>query len=266
MACEGPNVSGGCHAWGEPGAKEILVNAPDWTSGPLLGFDTETTGVATDTDRIVTAAIVMRSGSQTTVRTWLIDPGVPIPVEASNIHGVTTEHAREFGQQPAVALEEIAQVIAAHLASGHPLVAFNATFDVSILEAELSRYGLPTVESRIARTFSPVIDPLVLDRALDRYRKGKRKLIDLCQIYGVEETGTFHTADADVIATLDLLAKMAQRYPELAARELDVLHTYQAQAHKSWAENFNAFLSRQGRPADVSTQWLGQEVPTETLF
>lgn len=236
----------------------------DWVQGTFLGFDTETTGVNTAQDRIVTAAIVLRTPQQTLVRTWLINPGVPIPVEASDIHGVTTEHAVEFGVAPETALEEIASVIAEHLLAEHPLVAFNASFDVSILEHELIRHGLPTIEQRIARDFCPVIDPLVLDRALDRYRKGSRKLGDLCVIYEVSETGTFHTADADVIATLDVLEKMIKKYSNVAEMTLRELHTYQDGAHSRWAKNFNSYLASKGKPADVETEWLARStVPSE---
>ncbi|WP_435299452.1 exonuclease domain-containing protein [Timonella sp. A28] len=244
-----------------------MVANQAWLNGPFVGFDTETTGVSTDNDRIVTAAIVVRTPEETTIQTWLIDPGIPIPVEASNIHGITTEHAQEHGQQPVEALEEIAELISGYLRGGAPLVAFNATFDVTILNAELTRHGLPTLDERIGRPTSPVIDPLVLDRALDRYRRGKRKLVDLCSVYGIQETGTLHTADADVVATLDVLARMLQKYPDVARMGLPELHTYQATAHKRWAHNFNAFLARQGNTDRVETTWLAHEEPAnETLF
>lgn len=230
----------------------------DWTQGTFLGFDTETTGVNTAQDRIVTAAIVLRTPHETLVRTWLINPGVPIPVEASDIHGVTTEHAIEFGVEPAQALNEIAEIIAEHLQASHPLVAFNASFDISILSHELTRHSLPTIEERIGHAFSPVIDPLVLDRALDRYRKGSRKLGDLCVFYDVSETGTFHTADADVIATLDVLAKMLAKYSNVGEMTLAELHTYQDGAHSRWAKNFNSYLASKGKPADVETVWLAR--------
>ncbi len=228
----------------------------DWVNGTFLGFDTETTGVNTAADRIVTAAIVLRTPQETLVRTWLIDPGVPIPAEAAAIHGVTTEHAQAYGVSPQQGLEEIAQVIAEHLAVDHPLVAFNASFDIAILNTELARHGLPTIEERIGRAFSPVIDPLVLDRALDRYRKGSRKLGDLCAFYEVQETGTFHTADADVIATLDVLAKLLERYSNVSTMTLKELHTYQEGAHSRWAKNFNSYLASKGRTADVDEHWL----------
>ena len=145
-----------------------------WTEGPLLGFDTETTGVDVDHDRIVTAALVRRDASGTRIRTWLIDPGVEIPAAASAIHGITTAHARAHGAPPAVALAEIAATVATALAAGTPVVAFNAAYDLSILDAELVRHGLATVPERLGRATSPVIDPLVLDRHEDRYRRGKR--------------------------------------------------------------------------------------------
>lgn len=232
--------------------------AQQWLAGTLLGFDTETTGVDTSTDRIVTAALVLRTPQETLVRTWLINPGVPIPVEASDIHGVTTEHAQEFGSAPEQALDEIAAEISQHLLANHPVVAFNASFDVSILKAELERHQLPTIEERIGRAVSPVIDPLVLDRALDRYRKGPRKLVDLCKVYGVEDTGILHTADADVVATLDVLAGMMDRYPDTSAMALDELHLYQEGAHSRWAKNFNSYLVSQGKQGDVPTEWLAR--------
>lgn len=217
-----------------------------WTAGPMLGFDTETTGVDVSEDRIVSAALVRRHAGITEVRTWLLDPGVPIPPEASSIHGITTEVARAEGQDPAGALDEIAKEIAAALSEGIPVVAFNATFDLCILQAELRRHGLQTLEERTGTQVAPVIDPLVLDRAVDRYRRGKRKLVDLCGVYGVVGDGTLHTADVDVIATLDVLGAMVARYPEIGARTLQDLHGYQASEHRRWAQDFNAWRDRKG--------------------
>lgn len=240
--------------------------APDlfsdtWASGPLLGFDTETTGVSTSSDRIVTAALVRRDPLRgTTVDTWLIDPGVPIPEGASAIHGITTEHARLHGASPWVALEEIAARIAADLSGGVPLVAFNATFDVSILEAELVRHGLPTLADRLGGPVVGVIDPLVIDRKVDKWRKGKRKLVDLCGIYGVDDAVALHTADVDVIATLDVLAAMVDRFPALAQMELRDLHEFQAAAHREWAAGFNAWRASKGLDGPgAGLEWLVDE-------
>lgn len=228
-----------------------------WTEGPLLGFDTETTGVGVETDRIVTAALVLREGEETSVRTWLIDPGVEIPAEAAAIHGISTADAREHGRPPGEALEELAAAIVAEMGRGVPLVAYNASFDLSILDAELARHGLATLSARLGRAVGPVIDPLVLDRGLDRYRRGKRRLGNLCEEYGViAGADGLHTADVDVIATLDVLAAIVDRHPDVSARSLDALHDFQVTAHREWATNFNDWRRRQGLDgAGASVDW-----------
>lgn len=217
-----------------------------WIDGPLLGFDTETTGVDVETDRIVTAALVRRDGAGTHARRWLIDPGVEIPAAASAIHGITTEDARANGEPAALALEEIATALAAAIDAGVPVVAYNAAFDLCLLTAELRRHGLATVSERLGREVVGVIDPLVLDRAEDRYRPGKRRLVDLCGYYQIAEAGRLHTADVDVVATLDVLAAIVDRHPHLAAISLERLHAYQVTAHRSWATGFNAWRASKG--------------------
>lgn len=227
-----------------------------WADGPLLGFDTETTGVSPETDRIVTAALVHRDGAGIRTSTWLLDPGVEIPEGASAIHGITTARARAHGRPPREALAEVARRLVDALRSGTPVVAFNASFDLSILDAELTRHGLPTVAARLGRAPGPVLDPLVLDRALMRYRPGKRRLGDLCAVYGVEPGADLHTAQVDVIATLDVLRAIAGRHPEVAAMPADQVHAWQVTAHRVWAERFNAWRRGQGYSGAVAaTCW-----------
>jgi DNA polymerase-3 subunit epsilon len=227
-----------------------------WATGPLLGFDTETTGVDVHTDRIVTAAVVVRSARATEVRTWLIDPGVEIPAEAAAIHGVSTEHARAHGRPPAQALEEIAAFLAEHARAGVPVVAYNAAFDLTLLDAELARHGLATLPERLGRPVAPVLDPLVIDRWQDRYRRGKRRLGDLVELYGVTGEGDLHTADVDVLATLDVLEALVLRFPDLRSVALDALHLAQKDAHRAWAENFNAWRESEGLPGPgASPAW-----------
>lgn len=231
-----------------------------WAQGPLIGFDTETTGTDVTADRIVTAALVRREGGTTAASTWLIDPGVEIPAAASAIHGVTTELAVAEGQDPATALEEIAAGLASAVASGAPVVAFNAAFDLAILDAELRRHALATLPERLGGEVAPVLDPLIIDRAVDRYRRGKRTLSDLCRVYDVVPAdGGLHSAEVDVVATLDVLAAMTLRHPELATTTPDRLHEDQRVWHRQWAEDFNVWRERQGYTGPAAeTVWLGR--------
>ena len=215
-----------------------MITTP-WTAGPLLGLDTETTGVDVDVDRIVTAALVLREPGGTHVRTWLLDPGVEIPAEATAIHGVTTAHAAASGASPRVALDEIATLVVDAQGDGVPLVAYNAAFDLSLLDVELARHDLPTLAARLGRPVRPVLDPLVLDRWWDPDREGKRRLVDLCARYGVVDVGTLHTADADVLATLDVLDALLRAFPDRGALPPDVLHDLQVVAHRRWVDNLD---------------------------
>ncbi|MFC7374083.1 exonuclease domain-containing protein [Brachybacterium sp. GCM10030267] len=229
-----------------------------WIDLPLLGFDTETTGTNVTSDRIVTVALVHSVGpgrENETIATWLIDPEMDIPEPAQRVHGISTEHARAHGMAAAAALDEVATMIAEALGKDVPLVAFNGSFDLAILENELTRLGLPTLAARLGHDIAPVLDPLVVDRGVDRYRKGKRTLTDLLAHYGIEQDGQLHTADVDVSATLDVLRALVTAHRQLAASTLADLHREQIAWHRSWAENFNQFLQKKGRTPDVSLTW-----------
>ncbi len=229
----------------------------NWIDGPMVGFDTETTGVSPTTDRIVSAALIRREGSAVETTTWLIDPGIEIPQRATEVHGITTERARAEGAKPIEALEQIASGLADALAAGVPVAGFNVQYDLTILESELARHGLPTLADRLPGGIRPIVDPLVLDRHLDKWRKGPRKLIDMCHFYAVPVVADdLHAADADVLATLDLVLAMAQMYPAMRGVDLDALHDQQAAAHHKWAASFGAWLKSKGTTDDLpSLEW-----------
>lgn len=235
------------------------MTAP-WTEVPWMGFDTETTGISPTSDRIVTAALVLRLGGATPdgqdkTHTWLADPGVPIPEAASAVHGISTEYAREHGRPIRDVIDEVAATLVAHWQRGFPVVAFNAPYDVTILDAELARHGLETLDERLAGAPMFVVDPLVLDRRFDRFRKGKKTLTTMAPAYGVEADDDAHTAEVDVAMTLDVLGAMAHKIEALAGLNPAELHELQVRAHAEWAEDFEGYLRRQGRDAHISRAW-----------
>ena len=240
-----------------------------WPHGPLLGFDTETTGVDPCSDRLVTAALVWRAAPQAdgvrpqSVTTWLADPGVEIPEAASAVHGVTTERTRAEGRPACEVLAEVSEHLVAAMAAGTPVVAFNASYDLTLMEAELARHGLPTMRSRLGREPGPIVDPLILDRAVDRYRRGKRRLGDLCEVYGVQVDEALHTAEVDVAATLDVLEALTAAHPQLSELDPDELVAFQARAHRTWAESFNEWLARKNPSrTPAQTAWPLPDSPT----
>jgi DNA polymerase-3 subunit epsilon len=184
------------------------------------GFDTETTGPNPADARIVTAALVLRGGHNqaSETRAWLINPGVPIPAEATAIHGITNEQVEAEGQDPKAALEEIADLLARSINAGVPIVAFNLSFDWSVLHADLLRHDLAPMSERVTATHPALIDPHVIDKHVDRYRRGSgmRKLKPTAEVYGVRITD-WHTAEADALAALFIAEAQFQKYTWLNA-------------------------------------------------
>ncbi|MFJ4679300.1 MULTISPECIES: exonuclease domain-containing protein [unclassified Kitasatospora] len=227
-----------------------------WWKGPLTGFDLETTGTDPEASRIVTAAVVdTLGGGVERAATWLLDPGVPIPAEAAAIHGITDAEARAHGRPAAEAIEEIARALADRLAAGRPVVAFNAPFDLSLLDAELRRHRLPTLADRLGGPVTPVVDAMVVDRALDKYRKGSRTLQRVCEVYGVELRDA-HEAGSDALAAVRVAVALGHRYPAQAGDlPLDELHRRQIDWHRAWATDLQSWLRRKDPAAVVDPRW-----------
>ena len=213
---------------------------PNWAKS-LAVFDLETTGLDVTTARIVTATVATldQNGTVVELAEWLVNPGIEIPDAASNVHGVTTERAVAEGVEPRAAVAEIIDLLQRHNLE-MPLVAFNAPYDFSILKAEAERYGLDSLDPK------PVIDPLVLDRKVDRYRKGKRNLGVMSEHYGIKLEDA-HNATADAVAAGRIAQQLARQFPELAIDVLE-LHDFQSGWSDQQAESFAEYLRKQNRP------------------
>jgi len=224
-----------------------------WLNDTLVGFDLETTGTDPAESRIVTAALVEAKGGEVVrERGWLADPGVPIPAEAAAIHGVSTERAVTEGRPVAEVADELAAALCTYWRDGVPVVVFNAPFDLSLLDAELARHGLASLAERLGRPVpGPVLDPLVIDRAVDKYRKGSRTLLSACATYGVELTGA-HRAGNDALAALRVAIALGRAYPAQVG-DLDpaTLHEHQIGWYRAWAADLQSWLRRSKDPAAV---------------
>ncbi|MFI6251460.1 exonuclease domain-containing protein [Streptomyces sp. NPDC051016] len=204
-------------------------------------WDTETTGPNPLDDRIVTAAFIVRTpNAEDRTFTWLINPGIPIPPEATAVHGITDEMVQADGQDPKTALDEIASYLAYAIGQGMPVIAFNQSFDWSILHYDLQRNGLPTMADRVPnlRTL-PLLDPHVIDKQVDKYVKGtgQRKLQPTAQRYGVT-LEDWHTAEADALAALLIAEAQFEKYPQLNSMGPQQLFA----AQKAWRAEQQAGL------------------------
>lgn len=208
------------------------------TWGRIAVFDLETTGVDVDTSRIVSACVAILDDDGAVVERWdwLADPGVDIPADASNVHGITTERARAEGRSAAAVVAEIAQAIRMVVALGMPLVVYNAPYDLTLLDRECRRRQIPPLGD-----VSPVIDPLVIDKAVDRYRKGKRTLEVTSERYGVPLDGA-HDAGADAIAAGRLALALERAYPDEVGIPARDLHARQEVWYREQAERFEEYI------------------------
>ncbi|PRH77251.1 DNA polymerase III subunit epsilon [Streptomyces solincola] len=235
-----------------------------WFDGPLAAFDTETTGVDVEHDRIVSAAVVVQDAAGGRVRTtrWLVNPGIPVPAEATAVHGLTEDHLQRNGRWPSPVVEEIARTLASQCAVGRPLVVMNAPFDLTLLDRELRRHRASSLARYLDGAPLCVLDPRVLDRHLDRYRKGRRTLTDLCALYEVELAGA-HDAAADALAAMEVVRAVGRRFAARLERlSPGELHTLQAAWHAAQARGLQAWFTRNGAPETVDPSWpLRPELP-----
>lgn len=227
-----------------------------WSEGPLAAFDLETTGVDTNEARIVTASIaIVGAGIEPEVSDWLVDPGIEIPDEAARVHGITTEMARANGMEAALAVDQITNRLALVQADDVPIVAFNARFDLTLLDREARRHGVvPLVERLGGPDGLLVVDPFILDKEVNKYRSGKRTLEVLCDAYGIPIEDA-HAADADAIAAARLAWKIVRQHPELAEAPLPDLHDQQvAWAHEQ-AASLEKHFREKGRDEVIDREW-----------
>lgn len=185
---------------------------------PLAFFDLETTGVKVGKDRIVQIAIVraMPDGAR---ERWecLVNPGVPIPKEASQVHGI---HDADVADAPK--LQDIAQDILAQLA-GCDLCGFNAIrFDVPFLAEELLRVGVAWDTSALR----------IVDAQRIFHKMEPRDLSAAVKFYLGRSHATAHSALGDVEATMDVLHAQLERYPDLPA-SVDDLGTLSGDRERS---------------------------------
>ena len=176
----------------------------------VLGFDLETTGFDHRKDRIVQYALV---GSDTDGRhinlQSLVNPRVKIPPETTRVHGITNDDVRGMGEF-SEHVNEISSLVDGSIIVGHNVLQFDWRF----LEVECIRAG---VEVPIPKG---MIDTLVLARRLRI--PGRHALGHLCARFGIEMSRS-HQADADAGATLLLLWRMMQAYPDRFTGSIDDL-------------------------------------------
>jgi DNA polymerase-3 subunit epsilon len=214
-----------------------------WTNRVAV-FDTETTGTDPLEARIVTAFVGMLDAEGELERgtDWLANPGVEIPEPAVAVHGITTEMAQAEGEPAPEVLQKIIASLEWIVRNNIPLVVYNAPYDLSLLAAECARHQLAMPELG-----KVVVDPLVVDKQVDRYRKGGRKLGTTAEAYGVELFDA-HDASADAVAAGRIAIAIARKFPTEVDVPLAELFDAQVRWHDEQAADFESYMRRQRDP------------------
>ncbi len=230
-----------------------------WTQRPFLAIDCESTGVDPFEDRLVeVAAVIVRPDGDLDL-SWstVIDPGVEIPDEAAAIHGITTARSQAEGVPTGEAVQRVAELIFdfASGPEGMPVVVYNATFDWPLLIAEAKRHDLEFP------AFVPILDPLLIDKMVDRFRKGSRKLVDTAAHYGVElDADDAHGALADATASGRIMHELLRRYPKIGEHSLAHVYLRQVKGAEEQRVSFVDYRRRTSDPGFVKA--AGWPVPT----
>lgn len=228
-------------------------------SDVIVGFDTETTGTDTSDPnvRIVTYAIVMEhNGEILSSREWMLNPEVDIPSGASDVHGITTDYAAKNGMDYLEGLQQLADIFKFTIDKGYTHTAFNAAFDISLIRNEFIRHGVDFDFNLWDNMF--VFDPFVIDKYLDKYRKGSRKLGDVAKHYGFDLSNA-HNALADVEATIHvakvLIPRMTKSLSGVSNKE--VFMAAQKDTYAEQRSSLQDYLRRKENDdsIELDTQW-----------
>lgn len=168
---------------------------------PICFFDLETTGTDISKDRIVEIAIfkVYPNGNKES-KTWLVNPEMPIPAQTTAIHGITNEK---------VAHEPTFKELSSHvynMIKDADLAGFNSDrFDIPLLAEELLRAGVDfDMKNRVSVDVQTIF-----------HKKEERTLSAAYRFYCEQTLENAHSAEADTMATYEILKAQLDRYSDL---------------------------------------------------
>jgi len=168
---------------------------------PLAFIDLETTGINISTDKIVEIAIVkIMPGGEKVVKRKLVNPQMPIPQQAIDVHGITNEMVKD-----APAFKQIAHEIKQFL-DGCDIGGYNSNrFDMPMLIEEFLRAGVQfTVQGK------KFVDVQKVFHMMEQ-----RTLSAAYKFYCSKNLEDAHSAEADATATWEILEAQVERYPQI---------------------------------------------------
>jgi DNA polymerase-3 subunit epsilon len=202
---------------------------------PIVIFDLETTGVEVESSKIVELACLkvghdLQPLADQTVKRILINPGIPIPAEATEVHKITDEMVHGAGM-----FAQYAKGVFDYFA-GCDVAGFNSNrFDVPLLAEEFARVGI----------YWPEPDTNFIDVYQIFAYKEPRDLSGAVKFYLNREHETAHSAEGDILATAAVLAAQIGKYPELAGMGAKQIHEF-CQGENPWVDLAGKIVLKDG--------------------
>lgn len=267
-----------------------MTTAP-WFLQRMAALDFESSGKDPRTARVVTCALILVGGGQTPdIRTWLLNPGIPMDPEAIAVHGITDEHAAAHGQPAEQGITEIARAISEVVTAGVPLVGHNlGGYDLNLLNHECARHLGDTLEGICRAPLTRVIDTMVLDKHAAPYRRrvsetqGAYQMRTTAETYGLPwNEDEAHGAEYDALQSARAAYRMGviahtprterpqwvqalrnrrgpyERFDDLAVEDVDELHRRQVGWAAEQQEGLRIWFQSSGeheRARSVRTEW-----------
>ncbi len=211
---------------------------------PIVFFDLETTGINIAKDRIVEISILkIHPNGNKDLKTWLVNPEMEIPKEASDIHGITNE---KVVTEPT--FNELAKEINAMI-TGCDLAGFNSNrFDIPLLAEEMLRAGIDfNMNNRKAVDVQTIF-----------HKKEQRTLSAGYKFYCDKNLDNAHSAEADTIATYEILLAQIEKYDDLE-NDVDSLSDF---SHHTGRVDFAGFILKDDKEEPIFSfgKYKGQKV------
>jgi len=193
---------------------------------PIVFFDLETTGVNLNYDRIVEMSVVkIFPDGQREIKTRRLNPEMPIPAGASEIHGI---YDADVANEPT--FKAIARNLYGYLQDAD-LGGYNISkFDVPMLINEFRRAGLEF----------PMEGRRIIDSYVIFCKQEPRTLTAALSFYCGKTLEGAHGAEADTLAACDVFFSQLERYQDLPA-DLDAIHQICTQRDPSWIDSTGKF-------------------------
>lgn len=179
---------------------------------PMCFFDLETTGTDVGKDRIVEISIlkVYPNGNKES-KTWLVNPTIPIPARASEVHGITND---KVANEPT--FKEIGPLVF-QMIKDADLAGFNSDrFDIPLLAEELLRAGIDfDMKNRVSVDVQTIF-----------HKMEERTLSAAYKFYCQKTLENAHSASADTLATYEILEAQIDRYADVLQNDVKWLSEF----------------------------------------